>query len=73
MLKGVQTVKQFMRKTDEWQLALLEYSLTPLRMQGHHSSPLKLMQKRTIRCILPVRKQGKDSDDHETNEEIRTG
>ena len=53
----VQTVKQFMRKTEEWQMALLEYLMTPIRLQGIHSSPLQLMKKRTIRGILPVRQQ----------------
>ena len=51
----VQTVKQFMRKTEEWQMALLEYLMTPIKLQEIHSSPLQLMKKRTIRGILPVR------------------
>ena len=63
--RGVQTVKQFMRKTEEWQLALLEYLMTPIRLQGIHSSPLQLMKKRTIRGILPVRQQGTCSSDYE--------
>ena len=29
--RGVQTVKQFMRKTEEWQMALLEYLMTPIK------------------------------------------
>ena len=53
---------QFMRNTDEWQLAVLEYLMTPLRIKEHHSSPLKL---RIIRGILPVKKHGSDSDDYE--------
>ena len=63
--RGVQTVKQFMRKTEEWQLALLEYLMTPIRLQGIQSSPLQLMKKRTIRGILPVRQQGTYSSDYE--------
>ena len=54
-----------MRKTEEWQLALLEYLMTPIRLQGTHSSPLQLMKKRTIRGILPVRQQGTCSSDYE--------
>ena len=50
----VKTVKQFMRKTDEWQMALLEYLMILIRLQGIHSSPLQLIKKRTIRGILPV-------------------
>ena len=63
--RGVQTVKQFMRKTEEWQMALLEYLMTPIRLQGTQSSPLQLMKKRTIRGILPVRQQGTCSSDYE--------
>ena len=57
--------EQFMRKTKEWQMALLEYLMTPTRLQGIHSSPLQLMKKRTIRGILPVRQQGTCSNDYE--------
>ena len=63
--RGVQTVKQFMRKTEEWQMALLEYLMTPIRLQGIQNSPLQLMKKRTIRGILPVRQQGTCSGDYE--------
>ena len=63
--RGVQTIKQFMRKTKEWQMALLEYLMTPIRHQGSHSSPLQLMKKRTIRGILPVRQQGICSNDYD--------
>ena len=63
--RGVQTVKQFMRKTEEWQMALLEYLMTPIRLQGTHSSPLQLMKKRIIRGVLPVRQQGTCSSDYE--------
>ena len=38
-------------------MVLLEYLMTPIRLQGIHSSPLQLMKKRTIRGILPVRQQ----------------
>ena len=63
--RGVQTVEQFMRKTEEWQMALLEYLMTPIRLQGTQNSPLQLMKKRTIRGILPVRQQGTCSSDYE--------
>ena len=46
--RGVQTVKQFMRKTEEWQMALLEYLMTPIRLQGTQNSPLQLMKKRKL-------------------------
>ena len=36
-------------------LCLLEYHMTPIRHQGTESSPMKLMQQRTIRGILPTR------------------
>ena len=55
--RSVQTVKNFMRKSDEWPICLLEYHLTPIRHQGADSSPMKLMQQRTIRGILPTRQQ----------------
>ena len=51
-----------MRKSHEWPIFLLEYHLTPIRHQGVTSSPMKLMQQRTIRGILPVKQQ-------ETNQE----
>ena len=60
--RSVQTVKNFMRKSHEWPIFLLEYHLTPIRHQGVTSSPMKLMQQRTIRGILPVKQQ-------ETNQE----
>ena len=31
--------------------------MTPIRHQGAESSPIRLMQQRTIRGILPVRQQ----------------
>ena len=36
---------------------LLEYHMTPIRHQGAESSPMRLMQQRTIRGILPTRQQ----------------
>ena len=54
-----------MRKTVEWQMTLLECLMTPIRLQGTHSSPLQLIKKRTIRGILPVRQQGTCSNDYE--------
>ena len=53
--RSVQTVKNFMRKSHEWSICLLEYHLTPIRHQGAKSSPMRLMQQRTIRGILPTR------------------
>ena len=49
--RSVQTVKNFMRKSHEWPICLLEYHLTPIRHQGVTSSPMKLMQQKTIRDI----------------------
>ena len=42
--RSVQTVKNFMRKSHEWSICLLEYHMTPIRYQGTESSPMKLMQ-----------------------------
>ena len=53
--RSVQTVKNFMRKSHEWSICLLEYHVTPIRHQGTESSPMELMQQRTIRGILPAR------------------
>ena len=39
--------------------------MTPVRLQGIHNSPLKLMSKRNIRGILPTRKQESNIDDYE--------
>ena len=55
--RSVQTVKNFMRKSQEWSICLLEYHMTPIRHQGAESSPMRLMQQRTIRGILPTRQQ----------------
>ena len=55
--RSVQTVKNFMRKSQEWSICLLEYHMTPIRHQGTESSPMRLMQQRTIRGILPTRQQ----------------
>ena len=46
-------------------MALLEYLMTPIRLQGMHSSPLQSMKKRTMRGILPVRQQGICLSDYE--------
>ena len=67
----VQKVKQFMRKTEEWQMALLDYLMTPIRLQGIHSSPLQLMKKRTVRGFLPIRQQSTCSDDYERKQSRR--
>ena len=55
--RSVQTVKNFMRKSHEWSICLLEYHMTPIRHQGAEGSPMRLMQQRTIRGILPTRQQ----------------
>ena len=55
--RSIQTVKNFMRKSKEWSICLLEYHMTPIRHQGAESSPIRLMQHRTIRGILPTRQQ----------------
>ena len=55
--RSVQTVKNFMRKSQEWSICLLEYHMTPIRHQGAESPPMRLMQQRTIRGILPTRQQ----------------
>ena len=60
--RSVQVVQNFMKKSHEWPICLLEYHLTPIRHQGVTNSPIRLMQQRTLRGILPVRQQ-------ETNQE----
>ena len=60
--RSIQTVKNFMRKSKEWSICLLEYHMTPIRHQGAESSPIRLMQQRTIRGILPVRQQETNSN-----------
>ena len=42
---AVQTVKNIMNKSqsDHWKILLLEYLITPIRLQGDDRSPLKLM------------------------------
>ena len=62
--RSVQVVKGFMKKSAEWPICLLEYLMTPIRHQGVDSSPIKLMQRRTIRGILPVRQQESNLDDY---------
>ena len=46
-----------MRKSQERSICLLEYHMTPIRHQGTESSPMRLMQQRTVRGILPTRQQ----------------
>ena len=67
--RSVQTVKNFMRKSHEWSICLLEYHMTPIRHQGAESSPMRLMQQRTIRGILPTRQQ---ETNHSNYEKFRT-
>ena len=57
-----------MKRIVEWPiclLELLEYLLTPIRHQGVENSPLKLMQKRTIRGLLPVGQMETNSENYE--------
>ena len=63
--RSVQTVKNFMRKSHEWSICLLEYHLTPIRHQGQGNSPMRLMQQRTLRGILPVRQQETNQENYE--------
>ena len=63
--RSVQVVKGFMKKSDEWPICLLEYLMTPIRHQGIENSPIRLMQKRTIRGLLPVRQKETNQDDYE--------
>ena len=63
--RSVQVVKGFMKRSVEWPICLLEYLMTPIRHQGLDNSPLKLMQKRTIRGLLPVKQQESNLDDYE--------
>ena len=70
--RAVQTVKNLMRKSegDHWEIALLEYLMTPIRHQGDRS-PLILMQSRTVRGILPVRKEESNPQDLQNFENRR--
>ena len=64
--RAVQTVKNFMKRNyNELKLSLLEYLMTPVRLQGSNNSPLKLMSKRNIRGILPTRKQESNTEDYD--------
>ena len=63
--RSVQVVKGFMKKSDEWPICLLEYLMTPIRHQGLNNSPIKLMQKRTVRGLLPVKQKESNQDDYE--------
>ena len=71
--RAIQTVKNIMNKSqgDRWELSLLEYLMTPIRLQGDERSPLKLMQSRTVCGILPVRKEESHSQDLQNLEERR--
>ena len=71
--RAMQTVKNIMNKSqgDHWELSLLEYLMTPIRLQGDDRSPLKLMQSRTVCGILPVRKEESHSQDLQNLEERR--
>ena len=62
--RSVQVVKGFMKRSAEWPICLLEYLMTPIRHQGVDNSPLKLMQRRTIRGLLPVKQQESNLDDY---------
>ena len=53
-----------MKRSAEWPICLLEYLMTPIRHQWVDSSPLKLMQRRTIRGLLPVKQQESNLDDY---------
>ena len=63
--RSVQTVKNFMRKSHEWSICLLEYHLTPIRHQCQCNSPIRLMQQRTLRGILPARQQETKQENYE--------
>ena len=63
--RSIRTVKDFMKKSNEWPVCLLEYHLTPIRLQGQDMSPIKLMQKRTIRGILITKQSETDSQDYD--------
>ena len=56
---------------DHWELSLLEYLMTPIRLQSDDRSPLKLMQCRTVRGILPVRKEESHPQDLQNLEDRR--
>ena len=63
--RSIRTVKDFMKKSNEWPICLLEYHLTPIRLQGQDMSPIKLMQKRTIRGILITKQSETDQQDYD--------
>ena len=63
--RSVQVFKGFMKRSVEWPICLLEYLMTPIRHQGVDNSPLKLMQRRTVRGLLPVRQQETNVQDYE--------
>ena len=49
--RAVQTVKNAMKKSNNWYLALLEIMMTP--QQGMSRSPMELMKHRTVKGLLP--------------------
>ena len=63
--RSVQVVEGFMKRSVEWPICLLEYLMTPITHQGVDNSPTKLMQKRTIRGLKPVRQQETNIQDYE--------
>ena len=71
--RAVQTVKNIMNKSqgNHWEISLLEYLMTPIRLQGDDRSPLKLMQSRPICGILPVRKEESSPQDLQNLEDRR--
>ena len=42
---------------ESWEILVLEYLMTPIKLQGDDRSPLKLMQSCTVCDTLPVRKE----------------
>ena len=70
--RAVQTVKNFMKRNyHEWRLSLLEYLMTPVRLQGINNSPLRLMSKRNIRGILPTRKHESSTENYDRMKQRR--
>ena len=70
---AVQTVKNIMNKSqsDHWEFLLLEYLMTPIRLQGDDRSSLKLMQSHTVCGILLVRKEESCPQDLQNLEDRR--
>ena len=51
-MRGVQTVKNLLKKTDDPYLALLAYRATPLPVNGY--SPAELLMNRKLRTTVPI-------------------